>query len=89
MNLEIAVDILQTMVFKALILVSPFLLTAIIIGIAISILQTVTSIQDQTLTFVPKILGIGIVGIIIANWVIASLADFTAGFFIRIAEMAP
>lgn len=89
MNLEIAVDILQTMIFKSLVLVAPFLLTAIVIGIAISIIQTVTSIQDQTLTFVPKILGIGIVGIIIANWVIASLSDFTASFFIRIAEMAP
>lgn len=89
MNLEIAVDILQTMVFKSLVMVAPFLMAAIVIGIIISILQTVTSIQDQTLTFVPKLLGIGILGIVIANWLLSSLSDFTAEFFIRIADMAP
>jgi len=89
MNLEIAVDIIQTMVLKSLMMVAPFLITAIVIGVAISIIQTVTSIQDQTLTFVPKIVGIGIIGTIIANWMISSLSDFTADMFMRIAEMAP
>lgn len=89
MTIELAVDLLQTMIFKALILVAPFLGAAIIIGIGISIIQTVTSIQDQTLTFVPKVLGLGIVAVMVSNWMLTSMIDFTSMYFMQIAEMAP
>ncbi len=89
MTIELAVDLLQTMIFKALVLVAPFLGAAIIIGIGISIIQTVTSIQDQTLTFVPKLLGIGLVAVMVSNWILTSLIEFTTTYFMRIAEMAP
>ena len=58
MNIEMAVDIFRTLIVTSLILISPILGAAIGIGLLVSLLQTVTSIQDQTLTFAPKLVGV-------------------------------
>ena len=84
-----AVDLLQTFVTQALMIVAPMLGTAIVVGVVISVIQTVTSIQDQTLTFVPKIFAIGLVGIMTVNWLLRTMMDFTTAFFSRLPEMAP
>ena len=63
MNTEFATELLKTLMFEAVTLAAPILTTALIIGLSISLFQSVTSIQEQTLTFVPKALGIvGLVG---------------------------
>ena len=54
----------------------PILLTSMIIGLVISIVQTVTSIQEQTLTFVPKVLGVFLVIMLIGNWMLTELSGF-------------
>ena len=54
----------------------PILLTSMIIGLVISIFQTVTSIQEQTLTFVPKVLGVFLVIMLIGNWMLTELSGF-------------
>ena len=58
MNPEFAVDLLKTMIFQAVTLATPILVTAMVIGLAISLFQAVTAIQEATLTLVPKTLGI-------------------------------
>ena len=56
MNPEFAIELLKNLMFEALLLSAPILLTAMIVGLAISLFQAVTSINEQTLSFVPKAL---------------------------------
>ncbi|MBQ9120676.1 MAG: flagellar biosynthesis protein FliQ [Lachnospiraceae bacterium] len=55
---------------------APMLLVSLIIGLVISILQTVTSIQEQTLTFVPKLVGILVTILVAGRWIINSVVEF-------------
>lgn len=54
---------------------APMLLVSLIVGLVISILQTVTSIQEQTLTFVPKLLAVFLVLILAGNWIMGQVTD--------------
>ncbi len=54
----------------------PVLLTSMIIGLVISIFQTVTSIQEQTLTFVPKVIGVFVMIMLIGNWMLTELSGY-------------
>lgn len=55
---------------------APVLLVSLIVGLLISIFQTVTSIQEQTLTFVPKILAVFLSLIVLGNWMLSELSGF-------------
>ena len=55
----------------------PVLLVSMAIGLAISIFQTVTSIQEQTLTFVPKVIGIFLTIMLLGNWIMNNITSFT------------
>ncbi len=55
----------------------PVLLVSMCIGLIISIFQTVTSIQEQTLTFVPKVLGIFLTLMFLGNWIMNNIVSFT------------
>ena len=67
---------MQTMVVT-LKLSAPILLTALSIGFAISLFQAMTQIQEFTLAFVPKVIGIGVALIVSGNWMLHELSDFT------------
>ena len=71
---------INTIINRALFLVIkmslPVLLTSMIIGLIISIFQTVTSIQEQTLTFVPKVIGVFIMIMLIGNWMLTELSGY-------------
>lgn len=54
----------------------PVLLVSLIVGLVISIFQTVTSIQEQTLTFVPKIICVFVSLILLGNWMLTEMVDF-------------
>ncbi len=66
----------------------PVLLSGLIVGLVISILQATTSIQEQTLTFVPKIIAIIIALVIFGPWIATTLTEFTLQVFELIPEMA-
>ena len=55
---------------------APVLLVSLIIGLIISIFQTVTSIQEQTLTFVPKIIGVFMAIMLLGGWMLNNISDF-------------
>ena len=74
---------MQTMLIAAK-LSAPMLLTALAIGFAISLFQSVTQIQEATLSFVPKVAGVGVVILICGNWMLHSLVSFTDELFARI-----
>jgi len=61
-------DVFQKAIFLVMVIAAPMLLSAIVIGLAISILQSVTQIQEQTLTFVPKIFAALLILIFCAPW---------------------
>ncbi|MCW5936263.1 MAG: flagellar biosynthetic protein FliQ [Fimbriimonadaceae bacterium] len=54
----------------------PLLLTALVVGVLISIFQAVTQIQEASLSFVPKILAVAAVGILLSNWLLSTLVSF-------------
>ena len=69
-------EIISSALFMVIKMSLPVLLTSMIIGLVISIFQTVTSIQEQTLTFVPKVLGVFVMIMILGNWMATELAGF-------------
>jgi len=87
MNPEFAVELVKTMIFQALMLAAPILLTSLVIGLAISLFQAVTSIHEQTLSFVPKVLGIVIVLVIALPWLIRSAIEFTTMLIEKLPQM--
>ena len=68
----IAEDALFTIIKCA----APLLLVSLVVGLIISIFQTVTSIQEQTLTFVPKILAICLALILMGHWIMNTMVEF-------------
>lgn len=69
-------DIVRDAIYTIIICSAPMLLISLIIGLIVSIFQTVTSIQEQTLTFVPKILGIFVGLIIFGSFILNNITDF-------------
>ncbi len=70
----IIVDLARRAMLMALLLASPMLLTALIVGLIISVLQAVTQIQEQTLAFVPKFAAVAVVFLIALPWLIQTAA---------------
>ncbi len=87
MNIELAVELLRTTFTQALTLVLPLLISILLVGVIISLVQSVTSIQEQTLTFVPKLIAASVVFLITAYWSIQSMMTFTIMIYQRIPEM--
>lgn len=81
------IDLLRKLLSQSVIVATPFLLTALVIGLLVSLFQTVTSIQEQTLSFVPKAFAVVTLLFIILPWLIRTLMDFTIGMFDQIPGM--
>ena len=76
MNPEMAVDIFKNVVTFALYIVSPFLGVMLVMGLITSLLQSVTSIQEQTLVFAPKLVAFALLCIALGPWLLRSLSEF-------------
>lgn len=68
-------------------LAGPILLVSLAIGLSISLLQSVTQIQEITLTFVPKLVGVAIVLIVAGSWMLNTLVSFTNQLFRMIPSL--
>lgn len=77
---------LQTMVV-ALKLSAPILVTALVIGFTISLFQSMTQIQEFTLAFVPKVVGVGVALLFSGNWMLHTLMSFTVDLFNKIPSL--
>lgn len=69
------IDIAREVVWVIVKVSAPMLLVSLILGLIISIFQTITSIQEQTLTFVPKFLAIMLVMVLCGGWMLTSMSD--------------
>ena len=70
MNPEFAIELLKTMIYQALSIAAPLLLTAMVIGLAVSLFQAVTTIHEQTLAFVPKALAVIGMLLLLLPWIV-------------------
>lgn len=73
--------IVQEALFLVIRLSAPMLLVSLVVGLAVSVFQTVTSIQEQTLTFVPKVLLTFTTIILLGNWMATTLTDYITGLW--------
>ncbi|MBN1506848.1 MAG: flagellar biosynthesis protein FliQ [Sedimentisphaerales bacterium] len=71
----------------ALLLSAPILLTCLVVGIVITLVQAVTSIRDMTLAFVPKLLAVGVVTLLFGSWTLQVALRFTMEIFANIQNM--
>lgn len=75
------IDFVRTALLEALFLAAPILGAGLLIGLLISLFQAVTQIQEQTLTFVPKILVMISVAIMLLGWITVRISDFAVEMF--------
>ena len=87
MSPEAVLDIGTQGLIIAAKLAAPILVTALVVGFAISLLQSITQVQEVTLSFVPKIVAVGIALLITGNWMIAEMIAFTNDMFSRIPSL--
>jgi flagellar biosynthetic protein FliQ len=87
MSIGDVVTALRAGIFETLILAAPLLLSALTVGLLVAILQAATSIQEQTLTFVPKLFVILGVLALFGGWMFTSLGQYTIELFRRIPDM--
>jgi flagellar biosynthetic protein FliQ len=75
-------------ILEVLLLAAPLLISALVVGLVVAIFQATTSIQEQTLTFVPKVIAILLVLGFLGGWMFSSLGDYTVQLFKMIPAMA-
>ena len=81
------VSLLRESLFVTLKVSSPILITALVVGLVIGILQTTTSIQEPTIAFVPKLVAIFVVIVIFASWIVRVMTDYTRNIFFMIERI--
>ena len=87
MNMEQSIEMLRQLIGTSLLVVSPILLGSLLVGLVVSLLQSVTSIQEQTLSFVPKLLAVSVVIVVGAPWILRQLMQFTITHISRLPDM--
>ena len=76
MSVDVVVDVMRDALFIVLKTAAPPLIISLVIGLIVSVFQTVTSIQEQTLTFVPKMVGMFLTLMIIGHWMLNGMTTF-------------
>ena len=76
MDITTVTQIMSEGIYVTIITAAPLLLISLIVGLVISVFQTVTSIQEQTLTFVPKVLAIFMGMILLGHWMLNTMVDY-------------
>jgi len=78
---QAVLDIARDTIYNIILISAPTLLVSLIVGLIVSIFQTVTSIQEQTLTFVPKIVAVFITILLIGSWMLETATEFLIGLW--------
>ena len=81
MTEQVIIDIFTQTLVLIIKVSAPMLLVSLVVGLIVSILQTITSIQEQTLTFVPKLLAIFLTLMLAGNWILTMLKEFIIELF--------
>jgi len=81
MNDALVTSLMQNALTTLMWIVGPLLIVAVVVGVIMSLIQTLTSIQDQTFSFAPRVIAIFVVFLIIFPWILRVLTTFTASIF--------
>jgi len=81
MTLDQATEVLQHSLFLALIISAPMLMIGLLVGVVVSLVQAVTQIQEQTLSFVPKITAMIVSAVLLMPWIGQQLLEYTSRMF--------
>ncbi|MFM1871834.1 MAG: hypothetical protein RL398_1256 [Planctomycetota bacterium] len=81
MNHETFLDLAKSALLTALLICAPALLIGMAVGLVISFFQTITSLQEQTLTIVPKMLAVLVTIVLLMPWILNTLREYTAALF--------
>jgi flagellar biosynthesis protein FliQ len=84
----LAADLLQRALTLVLTVGGPMLFAALAVGIIISLMQAVTQVQEQSLTFIPKLVVVGLVFMIALPWMIRAMVEFTVGMLQSLPQAA-
>ena len=87
MNQDVVINVAMQAMQVAFKVAMPLLLVGLVIGLVISVFQAVTQIQEQTLTFIPKIVGMGLVLVIAGPWMLSEIVTYTQQLYGSIPEM--
>jgi flagellar biosynthesis protein FliQ len=87
MNPDLAIDLFKSTVMFALYVVAPFLGATLVVGLIASLVQSVTSMQEQTLTFVPKLLVLSALMLLLTPWLLRALSEFTITIITRMGAL--
>lgn len=87
MNSSTVIDIFYAAMTVAFKIAVPLLLTSMAVGLLISVFQAATQINEQTLTFVPKLLALGVLLLILSPWIMATMMDFVYHMFSLMLEL--
>jgi len=89
MSVDQAIDVVKNLMMLCLKMSLPLLLSAMTIGLLVSFFQAITSIQEQTLTFVPKAMFMVVIFVILFPWMTNTMLDYTSEMFRAMSQMAP
>ena len=88
MSLEMAVDVLRQTLSLCLLVIGPVMVVTVVVGVLISLIQSITSIQEQTLVFVPKLVMAVVGFMVFSNWMILKVMEFTVTQINLISDIA-
>jgi flagellar biosynthetic protein FliQ len=87
MSHVLVVDLARNMLMTALLIAAPMLVVALAVGLVVSVIQAVTQVQEQTISFVPKLVAVGATFIIALPWIIQIMVKYTTELFRSIPGM--
>jgi flagellar biosynthetic protein FliQ len=87
MNQDTVVNLASQAMSLALKVAGPLLLVGLVIGLLVSVFQAVTQIQEQSLTLIPKILGVAVVVVVLGPWMLGQLVAYTTNLYTAIPSM--
>lgn len=82
-----AIGVARQALWTVLLLAGPPLLVGLVVGLFVSVIQATTQIQEQTLTFVPKLVVVSVLLIVLASWLLHTMVDFTANLYGLIPQL--
>ena len=87
MDTAMVVDLARQALWMTMLISAPMLVVALVVGLIVGIFQAATSINEQTLSFIPKVLAIGLTMSLAGGWMINTMVDYTKSIFTRIPSL--
>ncbi|TXI73060.1 MAG: flagellar biosynthesis protein FliQ [Limnohabitans sp.] len=87
MDTAMVIDLARHALWTAVLVSAPLLLIALVVGVLIGVIQAATSINEMTLSFIPKLIALALALLVFGSWQLVTLVDFTRAIFQRIPTL--